>query len=107
MTASQLRHRVTLISLTRGRDSLGGVTETPGAGVTVWAAVAPVDARETFEKGALSVRPTHRVTIRYRAGVAHRMRLTFEGRAFDVVEVQDSDLRKQFLTLLVAAQEGR
>lgn len=106
MPASQLRHRVSLTQIVRGRDAMGGVTEVAGAAVTVWASVEPVDARESFDKGALSVRPTHRVMIRHRAGVTHRMRLTFEGRVFDVVEVQDADLRNQFLTLLVAAQQA-
>lgn len=106
MSASQLRHRVTLTAVSRGRDSMGGVTETAGDAVTVWASVEPVSARESQEKGALSVRPTHRVIIRHRAGVSHRMRVTFDGRVFDVIEVQDAGLRNQFLTLLVAAQQA-
>lgn len=106
MTASRLRHRVALAAIVRGRDSLGGVTESLGDAVTVWAQIEPVDASQRFDLGALSVRPTHRVMIRWREGVDHRSRMTWRGRHYDVISVQDDTARREFLTLMVLAQEA-
>lgn len=106
MTASQLRHRVTLTQIVRGRDAMGGVSESAGNAVTVWANVEPVSADERLDMGGLTVRPTHRIKLRWRDGNWHRARLTFRSRAFDVVRAQDPDERRQFLELLAVAQEG-
>jgi len=104
-SASDLRQRITLLSTVRGRDALGGVLETPGNAVDLWAKVEPVGADERFEHARLAVRPTHRITIRWRAGVAHRDTVTFRDRPFDVLSAQDPDERRLWLVLLVAARE--
>ncbi|MGL5098104.1 MAG: phage head closure protein, partial [Planctomycetia bacterium] len=85
IAASALRHRLTLTVIARDRDTLGGVTEAASSSVGLWGHVEPVDASERFDQAMLAVRPTHRITIRWRDGVKHRDRLTFRDRAFDVL----------------------
>lgn len=104
--ASALRHRIILTTVVRGRDAMGGVLESETNATTLWGHVEPVDASERFEQAMLAVRPTHRITIRWREGVRHRDRITFRDRAFDVLSARDPDERRVWLELLVAAQEA-
>ena len=106
ITASALRHRVTLTLIARDRDTMGGVTESASSSVDVWASVEPVDASERFEKAGLTVRPTHRITIRWRPNVTHRDRVMFRDRRFDILSARDPDERRVWLEMLVAAQEA-
>lgn len=106
VAAGKLRHRLTLSTVTRGRDSLGGITETATAGVTIWGSFEPISDSERFSEGRFAIRPTHRAVIRYRAGVSHRDRLNFQGRVFDIAEVRDPSSRMdgQLLELLCIAR---
>lgn len=97
--AGKLRHRLSIASVSNGRDSLGGISETVGAATTVWGSFAPIDDSERFAEGRFAVRPTHRAVIRFRVGVTHRGRLTFQGRAFDIVSVRDPSERQDAQTL--------
>lgn len=105
--AGRLRHRVTLTTPTRTRDALGGVSEAAGATVTVWASFEPVGNGERFDAAQFQSRPTHRCTIRHRAGVSRRDSLTFQGRVFDIVELRDPSDRQdgQLLEMLCAARQ--
>lgn len=105
--AGKLRHRLTLTPITRSgaRDALGGLAEAAGTPVTVWGSMRPVSDGERFND-RFEIRPTHRAVIRYRAGVSHRDRLTFQGRAFDIAEIKDPSERQdgQLLELLCIAR---
>lgn len=106
MQAGALRHRVTLTPVTAGsRDALGAPARTMGAPATLWAKVEPVGANERFDQAQFQVRPTHRITIRYREGVTHRDELTFRDQSFDIVGVQDPDERRVMLDLLCTARK--
>jgi SPP1 family predicted phage head-tail adaptor len=99
-----LRHSVQLQNETRARDAFGGVTETTTALATVWADVRPVEPEERFEAQALSVRPSHRVTIRFRSDVKQGQRLVYGGRTFNVLYAYDPDQRRRELKLLVQSE---
>lgn len=106
MQARDLRHRVILTTVVRGRDAIGGALESETGATELWASVEPVDANERFDQAMLKVRPSHRVTIRWRANVKHRDKITFRDRGYDVLSAQDPDERRIWLVLLVAAQEA-
>lgn len=106
IAAGDLDKRISLTPITRGRSAAGETTETPGTPVEVWAKVEPIDPRTGFDDARFAQRPTHKITIRWRQGVKHRDRLTFRGRAFDIVSIHDPDERREALVILAAAREA-
>lgn len=104
MRAGALRHLVQLQTETRARDAFGGVVETPVALVTVPADVQPVEPEERFDAQSLSVRPSHRVTIRWRSDVRQGMRLVYDGRTYNILNAYDPAQRRRELRLLVSSE---
>jgi SPP1 family predicted phage head-tail adaptor len=102
MQAGKLRHRVILQQQATGRDSFGGevVNWTPYA--TVWAAVEPLAGQERYDPvGAqLLADVSHRIRIRYREGLTHKMRVSWDGRLFDIQAVVNLETRDREIHLL-------
>ena len=94
-----LRHRVTLQQEARVADGGGGFTVTWQDVATVWARVAPIRGEEALVHRQLEDAITHKVTMRYRAGVTAAMRLVHNGRVFNIREVLDLDERNRILEL--------
>lgn len=101
MRAGRLRHRVTLQQLTQVPDGGGGYTEDWTDVATVWAAVEPLRGQERYEAQQVQATLSHRITIRYRAGVEPSMRVVHDGRVFNVLSVIDPQERHRELQLLV------
>ncbi len=102
--AGRLRHRVTLQSAADTADGGGGFTTTWSDVATVWAAIEPLKSRERLFAQQLENPVTHRVTIRYRAGVTAKMRLEFGARVFNIRGVINAGERDRTLELL--CEEG-
>jgi SPP1 family predicted phage head-tail adaptor len=100
ITSASLRHRLTLQQRSTTRDSLK--QQDPAAWSTflvVWADIAPTPgiSQVTGEAQASSV--THTITIRYRPGVAARMRILYGSRVFEIDSVIDVEERHFWLRL--------
>lgn len=67
LSASRLKHRVTLQAPTGTRDGYGERVTTWTDIATVWAAVEPLSVRDTLAAQQINSEITHRVTIRYSA----------------------------------------
>lgn len=104
MRAGQLRHRVTLQSVTRTDDEGGGYSEAWADDATVWAAVEPLEGTEALRGMALTATVTHRIWLRYREGVTAAMRVQHDGRTFNVRSVIDPEERHRELVLLAEEQ---
>lgn len=100
MNAGQLRHRVTIQQLTRVEDEGGGHEENWADVATVWAAIKPMRGSERYEAQQVQSTLTHKVTIRYRAGIKPQMRILYGNRIFEVEAVIDVDERHKWLELL-------
>lgn len=98
--AGKLRHRVTLQELVKTDDGYGGIAETWRDVATVWAAVEPLSGDERYAAQQVQSDLTHRVTIRYRAGVRPQMRVMYAGRVLQIVAVIDREERHRYLELL-------
>lgn len=85
MRAGMLRHRVTLQRFQQGQDAYGGPVETWEDVATVWASLEAVSGREFFASQQVQSEVTHKVTIRFRPGVAADMRIVYGGRVFGIV----------------------
>lgn len=100
MRAGKLRRRITLERLEQVPDGGGGYTETWVALATLWAAVEPLRGNERFQAQQVSNTLTHKVTIRYRAGVTPKMRIVYGSHVFAIEAVIDPEERHERLELL-------
>lgn len=103
--ASQLRHRVSLESMTLTRDAWGGVIETWGTVASqLPAAIVPLHGRELLAAQALQAGVTAKIIIRYRADVTPMMRVTHGTKIYAIKSViPDPSLSR---TLALMCEEG-
>ena len=81
LPAGNLRHRVSLESVTNAQDpNTGEVTQTWQSLGDVFASIEPLSAREFIQSAADQAQVVARITIRYRAGVTAAMRIVHRGK---------------------------
>lgn len=97
-----LRNRVTLQTLSSASDEGGGSTDTPVDGATVWASVEPLEGDEAMRGMALDATVSHRIRMRYRAGVTAAMRIKLGSRVFHIRQVINVDERNEQLEILAS-----
>ena len=102
MQAGKLRHRLVLQDFIETQDSFGQAQQNWSDWATVWGAVEPLTGRENFDSGGsqLLAEATHRIRLRYREGISHRMRVSWRGRLFDIQHVANLDSRDREIYLL-------
>lgn len=111
MRLGALRHLVRLEQPAAGEpDALGTPTPEHWESVAdVRAAIEPLSGREIVSAKQVDPRTTHKVTIRWRAGVSARMRIVVPARSgspersLQIVSVINEDERDR--TLVLMAQE--
>lgn len=100
MNAGALRHRVTIQRFERVEDEGGGYVEDWKDVATVWAAIKPMRGNERYEAQQVQSTLTHKVIMRYRAGIKPQMRILYGNRVFEIEAVIDVDERHRWLELL-------
>lgn len=80
--AGRLRTRVDIQQTIRTPDRAGGFTQNWSTLTTVWAEILPLSGKEVFEQMKSQSNISHKVTIRYRAGVTGVMRLKVGGTLY-------------------------
>lgn len=91
MRAGFLRHRVTIQRYELVVDEYGAPLRGESRKelwkdvATVWASVEAVSGREFFASQQVQSEVTHKVTIRFRPGVAADMRIVHGGKVFGIV----------------------
>ena len=91
MRPGLLQYRVEIQQPTSTRDAMGQTVITWKTTQTRWAGVIPLTSREGFF--AKSVRPelSHRITLRWFAGLAHSHRIKMDARIFDIASIINVD----------------
>lgn len=100
MQAGTLRHRLTLKTVTTSKDSFGGTIEAEATFATVWGAVEPLAGRELMVAQQMQSEVTHKITIRYLAGLTSEMHLYFGTREFQILSVLNSQERDIEMVLM-------
>lgn len=107
-TSSRLRHRLTLQQEVQTPDNAGGYTRSWQDVAQLWAEIIPTStvsmSKEILFAGQLQAQVTHKILLRYRAGVSAGMRLLFDNRAFNIRYVLNSEEAGE--TLEILAEEG-
>ena len=103
-TCSRLRHKLCLQQEMLTTDGVGGYIKTWQNVADVWAELKPVLGSERLFAGQLQSAVTHKILIRYRAGISAGMRFVFDGRNFNIRAVFNADEKHD--TLEILAEEG-
>lgn len=94
MDAGELRERVTVLQATESRSRLDEVVMTYSTTfAVVWASVQGVSAREYLLAGQQQVEISHRVKMRYLAGLSPQMRLSWRGRTLEIISILEHENR--------------
>ena len=103
VAAGQLRHRIKIQTLTRGRGANKGVIETWVTTTTVWGDIQPVSGRETVDANRMDSRVTHEIEIRYySAGFTPDNRLQDEdGNNYNIEVVKNIGRRNRRMLIQV------
>jgi len=106
MTIGSLRKRITVQAETQVPDGAGGYALGWGDVLTAWAEIAPLSGREVFAAGHLEGHVTHKITMRYQSGITTDMRVSFNGRLFNIRAVMNVDESNRWLELVVEEGAG-
>ncbi|MDP3257594.1 phage head closure protein [Bosea sp. (in: a-proteobacteria)] len=96
-----LRRRLLLEAAVPTPDGLGGTTQAYETVAAVWAQLEWLSGGEHWRRGRPEQAATHRVTLRWRAGVDAGQRLRDGDRLFDIRAVTDPDGGRRRLVCLV------
>lgn len=85
MKIGKLRHKITIEHKTKVSDGAGGWTEDWVAFASnVSASVKPISGKEYYDAQQNQSELTHKIRIRYKAGVTSAMRVNFKTRIFAI-----------------------
>lgn len=98
------RHRITFYSFEIIEDELGQQLERQIEHSKAWAAIKTVKGSEYLNAGTVRGELIYRFIIPYVPGITNDMKLSYNGRLFDIIEppINDDELNK---TLTIIAKE--
>lgn len=102
MQAGTLDRRITIQALTVTLDDLGGIVETWGDVATVWARFLPGAGREAYNAAAVHATAEARFRLRWRSDVTTVHRVSYDGKSWDILAVDEIG-RREGLELKVKA----
>ena len=104
MRAGNLRHSIIFQQLTVANDTWGHSTETWTDQVNAYAAIWPLRGVERMEGMKLDNELTHKIRIRYRAGLHPKMRIKFGERYFNILSIINPDERDIYLEIMATEE---
>ena len=100
MRLGPLRQRVNIQARSTTVDAFGQESETWATVYTVWASVEPLSGRELLAAQQVQGETTHRVRMRFQAGITTSHRILFNLRPFNIQSVINKNEAGAFLELL-------
>lgn len=105
-TIGALSRLLALEAPNRSAQSGGGAIITWSVVSNVWARITPTSGGEKVVGDGVRERITHEIVIRYRPGVNATMRLTGDGRVFEIKAAFDVGETKRWLRCLCEERLG-
>lgn len=99
MRIGRLGKRVVIEEVTLVDDGQGGWTEAWASRGEVFAGVEPLRGQERFEAQKINAKVSHKVVIRYQAGLTPAMRVNYQGRYLTIDGVVNINEKNQTLEL--------
>ena len=104
MRAGALRHFITIETLTKTVDSMGGFTRVWSEFVTARAQITPLKGEESIEHRKLEHENVHRIWIRYQEGITPRMRIVWHSKDGDrtmrIIGMRNPDERNRMWEIM-------
>lgn len=100
MRAGALRHRIAIEEKSVAQNEFGEEEATWNTFVDAWASIRPLTGREFLESRAQGQEISHEVRLRHRDGVTPEMRVSFDGRVFDIEAAMNVEERGKELVLM-------
>ena len=91
MNVGRLDRKVTIEKVVRVRDAYGQVVESWGVFKDVWASVTWQKAGEKLEQGRETATTKAIFYIRYMDGITSDMRLSFQSKKWDILDITYKD----------------
>jgi len=104
LSASVLRQYITIETPTEAADSYGGFSTTWATFASAWVAINPVKNWEHPISMQNETRTTHKISMRYIAGLNDKMRIKFGTRYFNIRSIINRE--EANVTLDIMADEG-
>lgn len=89
MKAGKLRHKIIIQSLTETQDGFGEGIKSPSTFATRRASIKNLRGGEKFTAQQVNSDAQVLFTIRYLSGVTTKMRVSYSGRVFDILYVDN------------------
>lgn len=102
ISVADLRHKVTIQTLTETADGSGGFASSWADTASVWAKITPASGYERAQGQQLEAVITHKIIIRYRAGITTKQRIKYGARYFAITSVINLDEADRFLQIMAA-----
>jgi len=89
---------VEIQEVTSSPDAMGQPTISWGTTQSAWAQILPLTARELYFTKTVRPETTHRITLRYFAGLTSANRLKMGSRIFNILGlINENELKKTWL----------
>ena len=98
-TAAELRHRITIRTMTDSQGADGSAIEVPATYATARARMIPLSGSEEDVAHGITASVVFEVWIRYLAGVTSKMDFTCDGRTFTIDSVRNWDEKGRWLII--------
>jgi SPP1 family predicted phage head-tail adaptor len=95
MKAGKNRKRIEIQAIGTTRGAAGEVVDTwtTETGGTLWASIEPMSGRELFTAQQINAEITHKIRLRYYAGLTPAKRILFGTRVFNILYVMNIEER--------------
>jgi len=100
MRAGKLRNTIAIEQVAETQDADGSVIESWSTFASAQASIEPISGREYFAAQTTQADVTHRISLRYLAGVMPKMRVKYGSRIFDILSVININERNRELQLM-------
>lgn len=87
VTAGTYDRRVAIETSSQTQTTSGEPVLTWVTHVSAWASIRPISGLERIDADQTTASATHRVEMRYQAGVTEKMRVAFDGRIFGIESI--------------------
>lgn len=84
-----LDRRISFIAYEDKENDIGLTEQTQVVKLKCWARIESLRGKEYYEAQKLSSETTHKITIRYRAGLDENMLISYKNRIFEIQSIID------------------
>lgn len=100
MRAGRLNKKITIQQATDGRSTSGAVEPTWSTYAVAWASVEPATGREFEDSDQVNAEASIKFRIRYKSGITNKMRISWDGRVFDITAVLNQYERNREIIIM-------